>query len=530
MTSTHAHVPDPVAISAELEAGEHVDVVVIGGGAAGLGAALQLGRMRRSVVVVDAGEPRNAPAAHMHGYLGHDGLPPAELVAIARSEVAAYGVAVAAGSVAAVRGSASAGFTVDLDDDRKLTARRVVLATGLTDELPDIHRVREHWGRGVIHCPYCHGWEVRDQRIVVIDAIGVGAHQALLFRGLSDRVTLVVHAGAGPDEQRRAGLAAIGVEIVDATVAAIESDGDAISGVRLADGTVLPADSVVIGPRMRPNVAPVAALGIAPEPHPSGFAEVLATSPTGETSVRGIYAAGNVADPSHQVLQAAARGAQVGAFVNMDLAEEDAAAAVRTQRDAIDWDGRYGAADRQMWSGNPNGSLVVELERVAPGRILDVGCGEGADAIWLAAQGWDVTAVDISSVAIERARAAADAAGVTVEWQCADVLAAPPAAGAYDVVSIQYPALLREAGELAILRLVDAVRPGGTFLVVGHDIDREQAREHGHDMSRFVDLDGLRRALAGRFEIEVDEIRPRPNPPAGAHHVDDAILRARRPG
>jgi 2-polyprenyl-3-methyl-5-hydroxy-6-metoxy-1,4-benzoquinol methylase len=185
-----------------------------------------------------------------------------------------------------------------------------------------------------------------------------------------------------------------------------------------------------------------------------------------------------------------------------------------------------------MWSGHPNGSLVVELEQVEPGRILDVGCGEGADAIWLAGRGWDVTAVDISSVAIERARAAADAAAVTVEWQCADVLATPPAAEVYDVVSIQYPALLREAGELALRRLADAVRPGGTFLVVGHDIDHERAREHGHDMSRFVDLDGLRSVLADRFEIEVDEIRPRPTPPAGGsasgHHVDDAILRARR--
>lgn len=507
-----------------------IDVVVIGGGAAGLAAALQLGRMRRSVVVVDAGEPRNAPAAHMHGYLGHDGLPPADLTAIARREVAVYGVAVADGSVAAVTGSVTAGFTVELDDGRQVLTRRIVLATGLTDELPDIPGVREHWGRGVIHCPYCHGWEVRDQRLVIIDTLGVGGHQALLFSGLSDAVTLVVHAGDGPDPDRREELAALGVAVVDAQVAAVESeaDGGTVTGVRLADGTVIAADAVVVGPRMRPNLTAVAGLGIEASPHPAGFAEVLTTSPTGETDVRGIYAAGNVADPSHQVLQAAARGAQVGAFVNMDLAEEGARAAARSIHDAIEWDGRYGSAERQMWSGNPNGSLVVELEPLAPGTILDVGCGEGADAIWLARRGWDVTAVDISAVAIERARAAAEAAGVTVVWRCADVLATPPAAGEYDVVSIQYPALLRAAGELALRRLVDSVRPGGTFLVIGHDIDPDFAREHGHDMTRFVDLDGLRSVLADRFEVEVDEIRPRPNPPAGAHHADDAILRARR--
>lgn len=502
------------------------DVVVIGGGAAGLGAALQLGRMRRSVVVVDAGEPRNAPAAHMHGYLGHDGLPPAELLRIARAEVAAYATTVVGARVAGVTGSKASGFDVALTDGTAVRCRRVVLATGLTDELPDIPGVRDHWGRSVIHCPYCHGWEVRDHRIVVIDTFGVGTHQALLFRGLSRQVTLVVHDGAGPDDHQLERMTALDVEVLRTTV--VEVTADAERAVVLADGTTLVADAVVVGPRMHANLAPVAALGIVATTHPSGFADTVATSSTGETDVPGVYAAGNVADPSHQVLQAAARGAQVGAFVNMDLTEVDADAAVRSRADAARWDARYAGAGDHMWSGNPNGSLVVELGEMTPGRLLDVGCGEGADAIWLADRGWDVTAVDISAVAIERARAAAGRVGVTVDLRCADVLVDPPAPESFDVVTIQYPALLRDAGAAAIHRLLTAVRPGGTFLVVGHDVDEEHARRHGHDMSEFLGLDEVRASLAEMFTIEVDEVRLRPNPPAGAHHVDDVVLRARR--
>jgi hypothetical protein len=203
----------------------------------------------------------------------------------------------------------------------------------------------------------------------------------------------------------------------------------------------------------------VAQLDIATEPHPMGLGDVVPTTPMGATNVPGVYAAGNLTDPSNQVLQAAARGAMVGAFVNMDLVEEEAAAAVRSRADAQRWDERYGDAADRMWSGAVNGTLAVELEPTAPGRILDVGCGEGADAIWLAERGWEVTAVDISTLAIERARAAGADVGVTVDWQCADVLTTPPPPARYDVVTIQYPALLRDAGEAALRRLLAAVRP-----------------------------------------------------------------------
>jgi thioredoxin reductase len=140
------------------------DVVVVGGGAAGLSAALVLGRARRRVAVVDAGAPRNAPAAHMQGFLSRDGMPPAELLAAGRAEVAAYGVEVVQGRVAAI----DPGFAVHLAGSRSLRARRLLIATGVHDELPEIPGVRERWGRDLLHCPYCHGWEVRDRPLGVL--------------------------------------------------------------------------------------------------------------------------------------------------------------------------------------------------------------------------------------------------------------------------------------------------------------------------------------------------------------------------
>ncbi|MBN2359040.1 MAG: NAD(P)/FAD-dependent oxidoreductase, partial [Deltaproteobacteria bacterium] len=142
----------------------HCDVAVIGGSAAGLAAALQLGRQRRSVIVIDAAEPRNASAEHMHGYLGREGLPPAELAAAGRAEVRSYGTEVLTGRVQHVTRTPDGRFRAELATGSAIVARRVLAATGLVDELPDIDGLSQHWGRDVIHCPFCHGFEVRDRR------------------------------------------------------------------------------------------------------------------------------------------------------------------------------------------------------------------------------------------------------------------------------------------------------------------------------------------------------------------------------
>ncbi len=140
------------------------DVVIVGGGAAGLSAALVLGRARRKVAVIDAGAPRNAPAAHMQGFLSRDGMPPADLLTIGREEVTGYGVEIIDGEVTTIE----PGFVVHLASGERLTTRRILLTTGVSDELPAIPGVRERWGRDLLHCPYCHGWEVRDQPLGVL--------------------------------------------------------------------------------------------------------------------------------------------------------------------------------------------------------------------------------------------------------------------------------------------------------------------------------------------------------------------------
>jgi thioredoxin reductase len=154
------------------------DGVVVGGGAAGLSAALVLGRARRRVAVVDAGAPRNAPAAHMQGFLSRDGMSPADLLTVGRAEVTGYGVELVKDQVIGIEG----GFVVPLAGSRVLKARRILVATGVRDELPEIPGVRERWGRDLLHCPYCHGWEVRDQPIGVLGTQPASVQHAQLVR------------------------------------------------------------------------------------------------------------------------------------------------------------------------------------------------------------------------------------------------------------------------------------------------------------------------------------------------------------
>src|ERR671910_2882216 len=225
------------------------DVVVVGGGAAGLGGALMLGRSRRSVLVVDAGEPRNAPASRVHGFLTRDGTDPAALLEAGREEVRGYGAEVLDGRVASAE-SVDGGFTVTLEDGRGVGARRLLVTTGLVDELPDVPGVRERWGRDVLHCPYCHGWEVRDRQIGVLASGPMAVHQALLFRQLTADVTLLLHTLPPTEEQQAEQLAARGIGVVDGEVASLEVVEDRLAGVRLGDGRVVGREALAVSPRM----------------------------------------------------------------------------------------------------------------------------------------------------------------------------------------------------------------------------------------------------------------------------------------
>ncbi len=197
---------------------------------------------------------------------------------------------------------------------------------------------------------------------------------------------------------------------------------------------------------------------------------------------------------------------------------------------ADEWDARYSEQDA-LWSGRPNGRLVAEVAGLTPGRALDVGCGEGADAIWLARAGWTVTAIDISEVALGRARAAADRADAVVEWICGDALQVALPTGSFDLVSMQYPALPKAAGEAAVRALLDTVRPGGLLLAVYHDLDdehREHMKSRGFDPADYVDADDLGQLLGDDFTVELHAVEPRIDPPPDNPHIADVILRARR--
>ncbi|MFI0369211.1 NAD(P)/FAD-dependent oxidoreductase [Actinomadura sp. 1N219] len=301
---------------------EVYDVVVIGAGAAGLNAALFLGRARRRVAVIDADEPRNAPAAHMHGFLSRDGLSPATLLELGRAEIARYGVRLIRDRVERIEH----GFAVRLAGGPVIEARRILVATGLRDELPDIPGVRERWGRDVLHCPYCHGYEVRDQPLAVLGTQPASVHQALLLRDWSDDVVFFPHT-LELTAQDRERLDARGIRIIEGEVKQLAIAGDRLRGVELADGRAVPRAAVFLFPRMVPQDEFLTQLGCAKDD--DGW---VVTDRTGRTSVDGVWAAGNVIDSRAQVIAAAGMGSAAAFALNTDLLDEDVAQAVDRHR------------------------------------------------------------------------------------------------------------------------------------------------------------------------------------------------------
>ncbi|MFD0688142.1 NAD(P)/FAD-dependent oxidoreductase [Actinomadura fibrosa] len=306
------------------------DVIVVGGGAAGLGAAATLARARRAVLVVDAGEPRNAPADGVHNFLGSDGTPPGELLARGRKEVVGYGGEIVDGTVSGAR-HLDDGFQVDLEGGRSVRSRRLLVTTGLVDELPDVPGLAERFGRDALHCPYCHGWEVRDRRIGVLATAAVGVEQALLWRQWSADVTLLVHTGPAPDGEARERLDARGITVADGTVTGLRVEDDRLIGAELDGGRVVPLDALVVAPRFVARSAVLTGLGLkATEMVVNGhvMGERIETGPGGATAVPGVWAAGNVADLAETVIGSAAAGVRAAGMINADLVAEDTRLAV----------------------------------------------------------------------------------------------------------------------------------------------------------------------------------------------------------
>nr|WP_244199935.1 NAD(P)/FAD-dependent oxidoreductase [Amycolatopsis thailandensis] len=292
---------------------DEYDVVIIGGGVAGLSAALVLGRARRKVVVIDGGSPRNAPAAHAHGFLTRDGIPPKELLTIGRDEVRAYGVEIVDDVVHRLRHDKA----VELASGRVISGRRIVVTTGLADELPDVPGVAERFGTDVLHCPYCHGWEVRDQRFGVLATSDKAVHQALIVWQWSKDLTFFTHTQQISADDR-AKLTGLGIRIVDGKVSELAVENDRLTGVRLVDGEVVERDVVFVGPKFVPHDELLAQIGCARTETGS-----IAVDAQGRTNVDGVWAAGNVVDPMAQLVVAAGDAYRMATVLNFDLVLED---------------------------------------------------------------------------------------------------------------------------------------------------------------------------------------------------------------
>jgi thioredoxin reductase len=294
-----------------MDINESYDVVVVGGGAAGLSAALVLGRSRRSVLVIDAGEPRNAPADHVHNYLGREGATPTGLLAIGREEVARYGVEVHAGRVSSARRTAD-GFTLLLEAGGSVAARRVVLATGVVDVLPEIPGLAERFGRDVLHCPYCHGWEVADQPLGVVATGPDCVERALLFRQWSPDVVVLLNGQPAPTDDDAERLAARGIRWVPGEIARVVVEDDALTGVELAGGEVVRRTALVVTTVPTPDTTLLDLLGGPEAP--------------------GVSVVGNAATPYAGVIAAAADGMMAGTILNHDLIVEETDAALAEHR------------------------------------------------------------------------------------------------------------------------------------------------------------------------------------------------------
>lgn len=308
------------------------EVAIVGGGSAGLAAAVALARSRRDVVVIDAGQPRNAPAEGAHNVLGQEGIAPLELLARGRAEAEAYGVTIITGRATGASGAVD-DFTIEVDGGaHRVRARRVILATGLVDGLPAVPGIDEGWGRTVLHCPFCHGWEVRDQRIAILTSKEVAVHQALLFSQLSDQVTVFLHEAPDPTEEQWEQLAALNVSVVRPRVERLVVEGTQVRAVQIEGGRTFDTDAVVVAPEFRGRTELYEALG--GESTDTPFGRQIQADQRGMTAIPGVWATGNASELMASLLPAMAAGMTTGGAVHGDLAFADLGQAVEARRKA----------------------------------------------------------------------------------------------------------------------------------------------------------------------------------------------------
>lgn len=291
------------------------ECIVVGGGAAGLSAALVLGRARRRTLLIDAGRQSNRTAHGVGGLLGHDGRPPDDLYAAGRSELAAYpSVRVRAGEV--VRGERSDdGFALELADGTREVGRRVLLATGMDYRFPDLPGVAGRWGRSVFHCPFCHGWEVRGRALAVLDSGETGVPRALLLRAWSDEVTLLTDGPAGMGAGDAARLRAAGVAVDERRVAGLIGPDDGLAAVAFVDGGELACEGLLVAVTMHQRSPLAAQLGAAVAGATPIHADAIDVDAAFGAGAAGLYAAGDLVGGMPSVANAVAAGSNAAAHV-----------------------------------------------------------------------------------------------------------------------------------------------------------------------------------------------------------------------
>jgi thioredoxin reductase len=292
------------------------DAIVIGGSFAGLSAATYLARARRSVAIVDTGAPRNRFATHSHGFLAQDGSNPGTVLATARAQVAAYPTTTFVNAKATRASGQLEGFSVELATGETLSGRRLVLAFGISDELPDVPGIAERWGNSVIHCPYCHGYEFSDQRLGVLYSSEKSLHQAMLIAEWGP-TTLYLNGASLPDGATLAELEKRGVVIEPTRVTALHGDGTNLSAIELADGRLATLDALYVAPQNHLNSDIATQLGCVMDTNPAGT--TIRTSSMQETSVPGVFAAGDITRGAHSVTWASSDGVTAGVSAHRSL-------------------------------------------------------------------------------------------------------------------------------------------------------------------------------------------------------------------
>jgi thioredoxin reductase len=300
------------------------DVIVVGGSVAGLSAAMQLARARRRVLVIDSGLPRNRFADAAHGFLGQDGKAPAAILQQAACQLTAYPtVEIVHGEAREVRRDLDGGFTVKISDGRTARARRLVLATGVADTLPDLPGLKTRWGATVLHCPYCHGYEVRDRPLGVLANHPMAAHQAAMIPDWGP-TTLFTQGRFEPDAEQLAHLAARGVTVERQPVVELLGDAPGLDAVRLADGRVVAVNALFVAPETRMASPLAQQLGCAFDDGMLG--PVIRVDDWKATTVPGVFAAGDAARAMHNATLASADGVLAGVGAHQSLMREVAAA------------------------------------------------------------------------------------------------------------------------------------------------------------------------------------------------------------